>query len=90
MRSMRVWEWPDPYEVGARLLSAIIAHEMQALDAPHVVVCRTVGGGLETFSGPYPSVVEALAVAERDAREEEAAGNFDLQFDVAPLLPPAR
>jgi hypothetical protein len=88
MRRLRASESPDDNEVSARLLGAIIAREMEALDAPHVVVCRSLGSGTLTFIGPYPSGVQAMAVAQRDARAEQAAGHADIEYDVAPLFPP--
>ena len=88
MKPMRSNEWPDDNEVNARLFGAIMALEMEALDAPHIVVCRTLRSSQVTFSGPYPSGVEALAAAERSARAQEATGTCDLEFDVAPLFPP--
>ena len=75
-------------EVAARLYAAIIATESEALDGPHVVVCRSRSTGVLTFSGPYPSALDALTAVDGDERAERRAGNRDLAFHVARLFPP--
>lgn len=83
---LRSGGWPDEDEAWARLTDVIVAREVEILEGPHVVVCRA--GSQVTVTGPYPSGLAALCVAIREQDAETAAGHFDIEYDVAPLLPP--
>jgi hypothetical protein len=71
-----------------RLLGAIVQDAANALDAPHVVLAHNTSTDLTFVSGPYPSGLEALAAADREARRE-ADDHGDLVFRVAQVHPPA-
>ena len=77
----------EPGEPLERLLDAVVQDATIALDAPHVVLAHNTSTGLIFVSGSYPSGLEALASADREAQREAAGGV--LVFKVAQLHPPA-
>ncbi|SDP59530.1 hypothetical protein SAMN04489867_3061 [Pedococcus dokdonensis] len=75
----------DPWNF-TRLLYDLEASE---IDLPHVVICRAPGADVDSFSGPYPSALEALMAAEIQNRVERAAGGVgEVTFHVAAIYPP--
>jgi len=69
-----------------RLLDAVVQDAAISLDAPHVVLTHNTSTGLIFVSGSYPSGLEALAAADREARREADTGGV-LVFKVAQVHP---
>lgn len=58
------------------------------MDLPHIVLCRDARGVTASFSGPYPSAIEALVAADLEYQiESESDGAESLTFHVAALYP---
>ncbi len=74
-------------DVYLMLTEAYVASEVALIDEPHIVVCRDTETGVAMYSGPYPTGLEAMTRAQRDAESERAAGESTLEFSVAPLFP---
>ncbi|HEX4189845.1 MAG TPA: hypothetical protein VHZ06_02535 [Marmoricola sp.] len=71
--------------------AALVELEDLAQEAalPHLVICTDVGGGAQSYSGPYPTREEALAAARYEARLEDP-DEERLRFTVEPVFPPIR
>jgi len=69
------------------LIEALVRDGVDDLDRPHVVITQDARTGCVMLQGPYPHAIDALRIAERDARwldgDEES-----VVLRVAPLLPP--
>lgn len=71
-----------------RIARIMYSMEIDEIEMPHLVVTNIVGCTLATYSGPYASGLDALAVAEAERRADLASGGTgDVQFSVAPLYP---
>ena len=68
-------------------IEALVRDGVDDLDRPHVVITQDARTGCVMLQGPYPHAIDALRIAERDARwldgDEES-----VVLRVAPLLPP--
>lgn len=64
---------------------ALIANEVENLDAPHIVICRVAGTNVASYLGPFRTGLDALmaAQAEADSTLEEA-----FEYRVAALMQP--
>jgi hypothetical protein len=91
---MSVEAWRDDSD-GGRVPDAlgnfVVGMGVAEVDLPHIVLCKDARGTTASFSGPYPSAVEALVAAELEQRiEAEADGPDALTFHVAALYPALR
>ena len=58
------------------------------MDLPHVVYSRDAQGTMASFSGPYPTAIDACVAAEIEHQIDlECDGSPTLSFHVAPLYP---
>jgi F420-dependent methylenetetrahydromethanopterin dehydrogenase len=58
------------------------------MDLPHIVFSRDARGGMDSFSGPYATAIEALVAADVEQQiEREAAGDHTMTFHIAALYP---
>lgn len=76
-------------EIDHLVREAIIRHDTELLDRPHIVICTPRGLTDETtYLGPYPTAAAALEGArlERLALLHEVPG-ADVELRIAALLP---
>ncbi|MFD1247357.1 hypothetical protein ACFQ3F_06115 [Nocardioides ginsengisoli] len=59
------------------------------LSLPHIVITRDVPTGVLTYSGPYPSALEAMAAADAERCRSTQDPGWEVTFDIAPLCEPA-
>lgn len=58
------------------------------MDLPHVVYSKDAQGAMASFSGPYPTAIEACVAADIEHQIDlECEGSPTLTFHVAPLYP---
>lgn len=77
----------SPGSASSRLINAVVIHEVDELDAPHIVICHNTLTGQRTHSGPYGDAHAALLAAEREACELDTFGETVFRYSVAPLYP---
>lgn len=78
----------DPRLVAGDVGDFIVELGIAEMDLPHIVLCRDSKGVTASFSGPYPSAVEALVAADLEHRIEAASDGAEaLTFQVAALYP---
>lgn len=72
-----------------RLGEVIAQMARDEMDLPYVVYSRDAAGALTSFSGPYPSAVDAFVAAdiEQSLEPNGGPGRAALQILVAPLYP---
>ena len=76
---------PGDMELVARIMYSM---EVAEIDMPHVVIAMVPGCPPASYSGPYPSALAALTVAEAEHRAVLAAGGTgEVRFRVAALYP---
>jgi hypothetical protein len=88
---MSVEAWRDDSDKGwvdAALGNFLVEMGVAEMDLPHIVLCKDARGATASFSGPYPSAVEALVAADIEHQIESASdGPEALTFHVAALYP---
>ena len=88
---MGVDAWRDdsePRPMASALGDFMVELGVAEMDLPHIVLCRDSKGATASFSGPYPSAVEALVAADCEHRLESASDGVDaVTFQVAALYP---
>jgi hypothetical protein len=81
-------EDPDGGQLPAALGNFVVEMGVAEMDLPHIVLCRDSRGVSASFSGPYPSAIEALVAADIEQQiESESDGQEALTFHVAALYP---
>jgi hypothetical protein len=89
--AMGVDAWRDdsePRPMASALGDFMVELGVAEMDLPHIVLCRDSKGATASFSGPYPSAVEALVAADCEHRLESASDGIDaVTFQVAALYP---
>lgn len=70
------------------LQRATIEAEAETAKLPHIVIARDVESGQISYSGPFPTGLEALTVAHRFVQQNRAVDpTWTFTLTVAPLLP---
>lgn len=74
--------------VNAFVSDAVGAAAREEIELPHIVVCRDVDTGAVSYSGPFPSGLEALLFADRESALDRAFNAQNpMEFSVAALFP---
>ncbi|QGN58968.1 hypothetical protein [Nostocoides sp. HKS02] len=77
---------PDPLH--ARLAGFMVEMARAEMDLPHIVFSRDARGCMDSFSGPYPTALEALVAADIEQQiEREVDSGHALSFHIAALYP---
>ena len=88
--SVEIWR-DDPDGGGSlqgRLGGFLVELARAEMDLPHIVLCKDSRGTMASFSGPYPTAIEALIAADIEQQIEfESDGQEALTFHVAALYP---
>ena len=66
-----------------RLAASLASAERERLHLPHIVIAEDAVSGVITYTGPYPSGLDAATAIERHRR---AVGG-DTIYGIAPLFP---
>lgn len=67
----------DPRPVAGTVGDFMVELGLAEMDLPHIVLCRDSKGVTASFSGPYPSAVEALVAADVEHRIEVASDGVE-------------
>lgn len=71
------------------VLDGVARADALLLDQPHILVCHDRGTGVTTYTGPFPTGYDALAVIdEHESGQQPAAGARSVVCELAPLLAP--
>lgn len=74
--------------VRAFVVRAVSGAAVAEVDLPHIVVCRDPETRTTSYSGPFPTAVDALVAAEREGAEDRRVGaGPPMEFSVAALFP---
>lgn len=72
----------------SKLSGFMVEMSRAEMDLPHIVFSRDGRGCMDSFSGPYPTAIEALVAADIEQQiEREADGGHTLTFHIAALYP---
>lgn len=78
----------EPNPLHARLAGFMVEMARAEMDLPHIVFSRDARGCMDSFSGPYPTALEALVAADIEQQiDGEADGGHALTFHIAALYP---
>jgi hypothetical protein len=83
--------WPDEGDsapLHSKVSGFMVEMARAEMDLPHIVFSRDARGFMASFSGPYPTAVEALVAADIEEQiERETDGAQTLTFHIAALYP---
>ncbi|HEV7171801.1 hypothetical protein [Pedococcus sp.] len=78
----------DPDPLHSRLSAFVVEMTRAEMELPHIVYARDARGCMDSFSGPYPTAMEALVAADVEQQiEREADCRHPLTFHIAALYP---
>jgi hypothetical protein len=81
-------EDPAARALRGRLSDFLTEMARAEMDLPHVVYSKDAQGTMASFSGPYPTAIEACVAADIEHQIDlECDGAPTLTFHVAPLYP---